>query len=126
MDPSFYASQFDTARELITNSTPEAPTGLYSILCALYELDEIKPSAKKEFEKDQLHEKYKPAVICTYLVYHTDKRSDIYNNKIYNRHDAYLTIQDFKKECFKKISIALEQINPQQGIEWRLMTKWTK
>lgn len=122
IDPSFYASQFDTARELLSNNNPESTTGLYSILCALHELHDPND---KQWEKHKIHQDYKPAIISVYLVYHTIKRSDIYNNKTYNRHDAFITIQNFKKECFKEITKILEQIQPNQGIEWRII-KWNK
>jgi len=118
MDASFYASQFDTARELLANNNPEATTGLYSILCALHALHE---QDEKEFEKNKIHLDYKNTVIAVYLVYHTDKKSDIYNNQIYTRHNSFLLIQNFKKDCFKEITKVLEKIQPSDGIEWRII-----
>ena len=121
MDSSFYASQFDTARELIASNTGEATTGLYSILCALYEMDGLTPSQLKSFKENKIHTDYKPAIICVYLVYHTNKQSNIYKNKVYQRPEAFMTIQRFKQDCFKEITIALQLIQPSGGIEWRMV-----
>jgi len=120
MDASFYASQFDTARELLANNNSEATTGLYSILCALHELHDPE---NKEWDTNKIHTDYKNAVISVFLVYHTDKKSDIYNNQLFTRHNAFLLIQNFKKDCFKEISKVLEQIQPNEGIQWRI-EKW--
>jgi len=120
MDASFYASQFDTARELLANNNPEATTGLYSILCALHELHQ---PDNEIWEKHPIHIEYKNTVIAVYLVYHTEKKSDIYNNQLYTRHNSFLLIQNFKKDCFKEITKILEKIQPNEGIEWRII-KW--
>jgi len=118
MDASFYASQFDTARELLANNNPEATTGLYSILCALHELNQ---PDNEIWEKHPIHIEYKNTVIAVYLVYHTEKKSDIYNNQLYTRHNSFLLIQNFKKDCFKEITKILEKIQPNEGIEWRII-----
>lgn len=118
MDSSFYASLFDTARDLLSNNSPESTTGLYSILCALYELQGLKET-KNNFEKHQIHKDYKPAVSAVYLVYHTNKQSHLYEKNIVTRPMAFQTIQTFKKNCFREITKALEIIQPEQGIEWR-------
>jgi len=118
MDASFYASQFDTARELLSNNNSESANGLYSILCALHELHQ--PN-NPEWEQHKIHTEYKHTIISAYLVYHTDKKSDLYNHKVYTRYDAVLTIQNFKKDCFKEITKILEKIQPNQGIEWRII-----
>lgn len=125
MDPSFYASQFDTARELLSNNTSEAATGLYSILCALYELSEMPNKHKQQFQQHTIHEQYKPALISIYLIYYTIKKTDLYNRKTYTRHDSFILLQQFKQNCFKEITKALEQIQPQEGIQWRMSNKWT-
>lgn len=117
MDASFYISQFDTARELLANNNPESTTGLYSILCALHEMHNPND---KNWEKNKIHLEYKTSVISVFLIYHTEKRSDIYDNKLYTRHNSFLIIQNFKKDCFKEISKILEKIQPAEGIQWRL------
>ena len=124
MDSSFYASQFDTARELLANDNPASVTGLYSILDALHELYK---ENDKTWKQHQIHRDYKNAVMSVFLVYHTDKKSDIFNNQIYIRHNSFITIQNFKKDCFKEIIKALEKIQPNDGIQWRIikwLTKW--
>jgi len=118
MDSSFYASQFDTARELLANNNPEATTGLYSILCALHAL--YKPKDEK-WDKHEIHTEYKNAVISVFLVYHTNKKSDIYQNQLYTREKSFLIIQNFKKDCFTEITKILEKIQPNSGIQWRIV-----
>ena len=118
MDASFYASQFDTARELLSTNNPESTTGLYSILCALHELSEPE---NKNWENHQIHTDYKNAVMGVFLIYHTERKTDFYGNKLYTRPDSFLTIQTFKKNCFKEITKVLEQIQPADGIQWRII-----
>jgi hypothetical protein len=118
MDSSFYTSQFDTARELLSTNNPESTTGLYSILCALHELHQQNDT---EWDKNQIHMDYKNVVMAVYLIYHTDRKTDIYYNKTYKRPESFLIIQNFKKDCFKEITKILEIIQPNQGIQWRII-----
>jgi len=118
MDASFYASQFDTARELLANNNSEAPTGLYAILCALHDLYKLNDEVWK---KHKIHSAYKNTVIAVFLVYHTVRKTDVYNNKVFTRYDSFLLIQNFKHECFKEITLILEKIKPKDGIEWRII-----
>jgi len=118
MDSSFYASQFDTARELLSTNNSESTTGLYSILCALHELHK---QDDKEWNEHQIHNDYKNVTMAVYLIYHTERKIDVYNNKQYIRPDSFLLIQNFKKECFKEITKILEKIQPNEGIQWRII-----
>lgn len=104
----------------MANNNPEATTGLYSILCALHELYD---SEDENWKKNKIHTDYKNSVIAVFLVYHTEKKSDIYNNQVFTRHNSFLAIQNFKKDCFKEITKVLEKIQPNDGIQWRII-KW--
>jgi hypothetical protein len=121
MDETFYIAQFDTARDLIASNSPEATTGLYSILCALYSLTDMPEKNKKEFTNHQIHKEYEPAITCVYQAYYSIKQTDIYNNKVYTKPKAFMTLQKFKQKCFKEITIALQLILPNSGIQWRLI-----
>jgi len=118
MDASFYASLFDTSRELLSNNTSEAPTGLYSILCALYAMKSISPTQENNFLKNEIHLIYPSVIDSIYLVFHANKQSHLYKNKV-----KILEIQNFKQQCFKQITNVLEIIQPEQGIEWRFDKK---
>jgi hypothetical protein len=118
MDSSFYASQFDTARELLSTNNPESTTELYSILCALHELQQPND---KEWEQNKIHVDYKNVVMAVYLIYHTERKVDVYYNKQYTRPESFLIIQNFKKNCFKEITKILEIIQPNEGIQWRII-----
>jgi hypothetical protein len=118
MDASFYASQFDTARELLANDNPAAVTGLYSILDALHEL--YKQNDTK-WQQNTIHNQYKDAVMAVYLIYHTERKADMYKNKQYTRPESFLIIQNFKRNCFKEITQVLELIQPNEGIQWRII-----
>jgi hypothetical protein len=123
MDTSFYASLYDTSRELLSNNTSEAPTGLYSILCALYELKDISPSTKQEFAKNKIHLDYPNVIDSIYLIFYTSKQSHLYKSKVKQRTNAFLDIQKFKQDCFREITKVLEIIRPETGIEWRFERK---
>jgi len=118
MDASFYASQFDTSRELLATDNPASVTGLYSILNALHELYK---QNDKDWEKNNIHADYKTVVSAVFLVYHTDRKSDYYGNILFTRHHSFLLIQNFKKDCFKEITKVLEKIKPNEGIQWRII-----
>jgi hypothetical protein len=123
MDASFYASLFDTSRELLSNNTSEAPTGLYSILCALYAMKSISPTQENNFLKNEIHLIYPSVIDSIYLVFHANKQSHLDKNKVKTRPNAFLEIQNFKQQCFKQITNVLEIIQPEQGIEWRFDKK---
>jgi len=56
-------------------------------------------------------------------VFFTTKQNIAHNRKIISRVDAYLHIQEFKELCFKEISMVLQELLPNGGIEWRFEKK---
>ncbi len=124
MDMSFYAVQFDTARELVANNNPEGVTGLYAIFSSLINSSEINEEQKKPFIESTLHKQYSEIIVCVYLVFFTTKNNLSHNRKIISRVNAYVAIQDFKQQCFKEITLVLQELLPDGGIEWRFDKKW--
>jgi len=123
MDMSFYAVQFDTARELVANNNPEGVTGLYAIFSSLINSSEINEEQKKPFIESTLHKQYSEIIVCVYLVFFTTKNNLSHNRKIISRVNAYVAIQDFKQQCFKEITLVLQELLPDGGIEWRFDKK---
>ena len=123
MDMSFYAVQFDTARELVVNNNPEGVTGLYAIFSSLINSNEINDKQKKPFIESILHKQYSEIIVCAYLVFFTTKNNLSYRRKVISRVDAYVSIQDFKQKCFKEITQVLQELLPDAGIEWRFDKK---
>jgi len=120
---SFYAVQFDTARELVANNNPEGVTGLYAIFSSLINSSEINEEQKKPFIESTLHKQYSEIIVCVYLVFFTTKNNLSHNRKIISRVNAYVAIQDFKQQCFKEITLVLQELLPDGGIEWRFDKK---
>lgn len=114
MDMSYYAVQFDTARDLLANNNPEGVTGLYAIYNSLANSIELKTKPKT-----QLTQRYPETIVCAYLVFFTTKANQQYNGKVISRINAYIEIQDFKQQCFKEITSILQELLPSEGIEWR-------
>lgn len=123
MDASYYAVQFDTARELVANNNPEGATGLYAIYNSLSNSTDLETKQQKKYKESNLHQKYSETIICVYLVFFTTKLNINYRNKTISRIDAYLEIQKFKQQAFKEISDVLQTLLPDQNIEWRFEHK---
>lgn len=123
MDMSFYAVQFDTARELVANNNPEGVTGLYAIFSSLINSNEIEAKQKKKFDVSLLHNQYREIIVCVYLVFFTSKNNLSHNGKLISRVNGYVAIQDFKQQCFKEITEVLQELLPDAGIEWRFDKK---
>lgn len=127
MDNSYYTVQFDTARELLSNNNPEGTTGLYAIYNSLANSHELEPKQINDLNKTNLHKKYAETITCVYLVFFTTKMNQHYNGKTISRIEAYLKIQEFKQQCYTEITHILQLLLPDNGIEWRMVTKtWTK
>ena len=124
MDMSYYAVQFDTARELLANNNPEGVTGLYAIYNSLVNSNDLEPTKQNKFNKTKLHSLYPETIVCVFLVFFTTKINQQYRGKTISRIDAYLEIQGFKQQCFKEISSVLQELLPDNGIEWRFEKKW--
>jgi hypothetical protein len=123
MDMSYYAVQFDTARELVANNNPEGVTGLYAILASLLNSNELNAEQKLKTSNSELHAQYPVIIVCVYLVFFTTKQNLSHHRKIISRVDAYVSIQEFKQKCFKEITELLQNLLPQDGIEWRFDKK---
>ena len=123
MDASYYAVQFDTARELVANNNPEGATGLYAIYNSLSSSSDLDQKHQKKFSESKLHYLYPEITVCVYLVFFTKRMNITYKNKTISQIDAYLKIQDFKQQTFKEISLVLQVLLPEQNIEWRFEHK---
>ena len=120
MDMSYYAVQFDTARELLANNNPEGVTGLYAIYNNLINSSDLDEKQLKEFSKiNYLKQKYDETIVCVYHIFFTQLKNQQYKGKVITRIDAYLEIQEFKQQCFKEISQVLQVLLPNDGMEWR-------
>jgi len=124
LDASYYAVQFDTSRDLVSNNNPEGVTGLYAIFNSLINSSDLKDTRKRdEFKNSRLHEAYSTTVVCVYLIFFTSKINQNHNGQVFSRVKAYLLIQEFKQQCFKEITKVLEELMPEDGIEWRFEKK---
>ena len=123
MDMSYYAVQFDTARDLLANNNPEGVTGLYAIYNSLANSSDLSVEQINEYAKTSLTNDYSEAIVCVFLVFFTTKSNQQYRGKVISRIEAYLDIQDFKQRCFKEISTVLQVLLPSDGIEWRFDKK---
>ena len=126
MDMSYYAVQFDTARDLLANNNPEGVTGLYAIYTSLSNSSDLSVEQINKYAKTSLTKDYPEAIVCVYHIFFTSKHNQQYKNKTISRIQAYLDIQDFKQRCFKEISEVLQDLLPQDNIEWRFDKKWIK
>lgn len=126
MDMSYYAVQFDTARDLLANNNPEGVTGLYAIYNSLANSSDLTIEQINNYAKTTLTKDYPEVIICVYHVFFTQKQNQQYRGKTISRINAYLEIQDFKQRCFKEISTVLQVLLPSDGIEWRFDKKWIK